>query len=245
MMKIAVIIPALNPSKHLISYTHNLLDEGVAQIIIVNDGSSEEFTSTFKDLESLSRCTVLSHDVNCGKGRALKTGFTYFLRHFNNLCGVITADADGQHAVEDVCAMAKTLETNPKDILLGVRDFSQSHVPKKSLMGNRMTSFAFKILFRYKIEDTQTGLRGIPASELSWIMKLKGERYEYEVNMLISAIKRKIPLREIQIQTLYFDNNSGSYYKAVKDSLKIFTRMLSGFFTGHKNGDDLVKSNEE
>jgi putative flippase GtrA len=229
MRSCAIIIPVLNPTENLIVYVKTLLAEGAAQTIVVNDGSKEELTSIFTELNTIEGCTVLTHEKNKGKGRALKTAFNYFLNHNKDLNGVITADADGQHSVEDVCKVANALEITKGEIILGVRGFSESNVPVRSYIGNKTTSLIFQLLYGYKLKDTQTGLRGIPKEELAWIMELKGERYEYEINMLIYAKKMHVKISEIPIQTLYFDNNASSHFNSIVDSLKIFRKLISGF----------------
>lgn len=72
MINCAIIIPALNPTKSLVDYVNRLLAEGAAQIIVVNDGSNEELTHIFTELNAIENCTVLTHEKNKGKGRALK-----------------------------------------------------------------------------------------------------------------------------------------------------------------------------
>jgi glycosyltransferase involved in cell wall biosynthesis len=227
MNQCAVIIPALNPTEGLIEYVKTLVND-VQQIIVVNDGSKQELTYIFTELTSIPRCTVLTHEINKGKGRALKTAFQYFLNDQSGLNGVITADADGQHSISDVIKLAEKLSNTEEEIILGVRDFSQSHVPVRSYIGNRITSSLFQLFYGGRLEDTQTGLRGIPNKFLSQILELKGERYEYEMNMLIFAKKNGLHLREIPIQTLYFDNNAGSHYNSVLDSMKVFIKLISG-----------------
>ncbi|MBB2481277.1 bifunctional glycosyltransferase family 2/GtrA family protein [Bacillus sp. APMAM] len=229
MKKCAVIIPVLNPAEDLIHYVAALLSNGVPQIIVVNDGSNKELIPIFEKLDAMERCTVLTHAVNRGKGRALKTAFAYFLEHFKDLVGVITADADGQHTVKDVCRIADALEGNDEGIILGVRDFDEVDIPKRSLIGNKLTSFIFRLLYGYNIKDTQTGLRGIPTNVLPSIIKLQGERYEYEMNMLIQAKKMNLTISEVPIETVYFNNNEGSHYNSIVDSTRIFIRLISGF----------------
>ncbi len=228
MFNVAIIIPALNPTPSLIEYVKAILAEGAAQVIVVNDGSRAELTPIFTACSQLDNCIVLTHETNKGKGRALKTAFTYFLHNMNHLAGVITADADGQHAVEDVYKLATALADMQSGILLGVRDFSQNNVPFRSKLGNRATSLIFRLLYGYKLEDTQTGLRAIPVKELPQIARLKGERYEYEINMLIYARKMNIAMKEIPIQTLYFNHNEGSHYNSIIDSIRVFRKLISG-----------------
>ncbi len=225
-----VIIPALNPPTNLIDYVKRLLEEGIAKVIVVNDGSERELNYIFHDLINLNGTILLSHEINKGKGRALKTAFKYVLEQLTEIKGVITADADGQHAAEDVLKIAKELNENEDSIVLGVRDFSQANVPWRSFLGNRVTSFLFSLFFGYNLEDTQTGLRGIPKKKLRQLLEIKGERYEYEMNMLILAKKIGLKIVQVPIQTLYFNNNKGSHYRSVVDSLRVLRRIIAGFF---------------
>jgi glycosyltransferase involved in cell wall biosynthesis len=227
MFNCAVIIPALNPTDGLIEYVKTLARD-VQQIIVVNDGSKKELTYIFTELTNIPRCTVLTHENNKGKGRALKTAFQYVLTYHSELNGLITADADGQHSIPDVLKLAEELPNTEGAIILGVRDFSQPDVPVRSYIGNRITSFLFQLFYGGRLEDTQTGLRAIPTKVIKQMLELKGERYEYEINMLIFAKKSNLYLREIPIQTLYFDNNAGSHYNSVLDSMKVFAKLISG-----------------
>lgn len=233
----AVIIPAFKPSPSLIDYCKSLLAEGFPRILVVNDGSGEKFDFIFAELRALDGCTVLEHEVNRGKGRALKTAFAHLLEQGWPVQRVVTADADGQHTVEDVCRVDERCAGMQEGIVLGVRNFTEPHVPRRSYIGNRITSVLFRLLFGSMLQDTQTGLRGIPAGELSRMIRLKGERYEYEMNMLIYITRNRLPIREVPIQTVYFNNNEGSHYSSIRDSLRIFRRMMSGYFNGSDRKD--------
>lgn len=233
MNKVCVIIPALNPTYDLIDYIYDLLRQNVSQVVVVNDGSKASTIPIFTKIENMPKCTVLTHKINKGKGRALKTAFQHVLKHLN-VEGVITADADGQHSVQDVIKIGKALNTVQNALLLGVRDFNQNHVPTRSYIGNKITSFLYKLIFKINLIDTQTGLRGIPINILPAFLTLEGERYEYEMNMLIVAAKRKLPIKQIPIQTIYIDKNKSSYYHPIKDSYQIFTTIISGIIANKK-----------
>jgi len=221
-----VVIPALNPTPDLTGFVHKLHDNGVTQVIVVNDGSDISLNFIFQELEKLKYCTVLSHKENYGKGRALKTAFLYINKYFPNADSVVTADADGQHSVEDICKVFELQSLNKNSLILGVRDLKK--MPRRSYIGNKLANITFKFFYGATVGDTQTGLRGIPVSELSWMIDLKGDRFEYEINMLIKASRKNIDFLEVPIETLYFDNNSGTHYNALVDSAKIFLRLFSG-----------------
>lgn len=231
MKKAVVIIPALNPEERLIQYCEQLIASGVDTILVVDDGSEDVYRSIFDKIETIPECTVLRHDINMGKGRALKDAFGYCLGKYSadEVSGVITADSDGQHSVKDVIGIKEMLDYDQSGIILGARDFDSENVPSKSSFGNKLTRFWFKILYGAKITDTQTGLRAIPINLLERFHNIRGERFEYETNMLVVAINEKIPINEIKIETLYENQNEGTHFRPVKDSLSVLRILLSTF----------------
>lgn len=232
--KTVVLIPALNPNTELIDYVKNLIDsDSSIEVIVINDGSREEYIDIFKKIDKNKRCVVLTHAVNLGKGRALKNGFNYFLNNYskNEVNGIITADSDGQHAINDILKIAEELNNAKRETLvLGTRNFNLEHVPFKSRNGNKITTAVFKLLYGKKINDTQTGLRGLTYDFVKECITLDGERFEYEINMLIEAVKTKIYIIEPTIETIYFDNNSETHFRPVMDSFKIYSVMFKKFF---------------
>lgn len=215
----AILIPALDPEPGLISYVETLLAYGVPAVIVVDDGSSSACAPVFAALEGLPRCTVLRHPVNRGKGAALKTAIRRYLAQGGGN-GLVTADCDGQHAPEDVLAVSRALETHPDRLILGCRDFG-GNTPPRSAVGNAVTSAVMSAFYGVKLKDTQTGLRGLPAGLLPRLAELEGDRYEYELNMLILARRSNVELEVVPIRTLYFDRNSGSRFRPLADSLRI------------------------
>lgn len=234
MRKVAVLIPALNPPETLVQYVQLLVQEGFEDIIVVNDGSNEKSEKIFEILKKKKEVHYLKHNINLGKGRAIKTGFQFFEEHYlhrNDILGIITVDSDGQHLASDVSKIADEIEKEEKPVLvLGRRDFDLDFVPFKSKMGNKVTSIVFGILNNRYIHDTQTGLRGISKELIKEYLELDGERFEYEINMLIYAVHQKHNIREVEIQTVYIDGNSETHFNPWKDSLKIYRIILLRFF---------------
>ena len=157
-----ILIPSLEPDDRLPAYAAALLARGFAHVVVVDDGSAADYQPIFSRLDALDGCRVLHHEVNRGKGVALKTGYAYIRQSLPEAVGVITADADGQHAVEDCWRLAQALCGDRDALYLGSRDFSLGHVPPKSRWGNRITSGVFRLLYGQWLPDTQTGLRAFP-----------------------------------------------------------------------------------
>lgn len=226
MMRVAVLIPSLNPGNCLISLVENLINTGFKDIIIVNDGSKAEYKPIFDQVNQLSECHVITHAVNLGKGRALKTGMNYFLIHYSDYLGIITVDADGQHTVADTLKVAQRLKTFPNSLVLGVRDFNRKGIPVKNKLGNKITRFIFKALINLEIQDTQTGLRGIPTAFMPHLLKLSGECFEYETNILLETKKETISISEVVIETVYLKDNASSHFNPLIDSMKIYSLIF-------------------
>ena len=223
--KIYVIIPSLNPDEKLKKTVRGMSDAGFERIIIVNDGSDEAHLGNFPEPDE--HITVIHRRRNCGKGAALKLAFGYVLRKCPDAAGVVTVDGDGQHCPEDAVACAEALNGIGKGAVLGCRDFSGAHVPKRSRTGNRITSWVFKVLCGMKISDTQTGLRAFPVSLLPLLISTKGDRFEYETNMLLKFRRCGVKIREVPIKTVYINENETSHFRPVRDSLRVYRFILA------------------
>lgn len=225
-MKVTVIIPSLNPDEKLIQVVEGLIKKGFKDILIVNDGSDNEHKEPFQTVERYEECHILHHETNKGKGRALKTAFEYCLNNKKDIAGVVTVDGDNQHSAEDIYECSKKLVELKNHVILGVRDFTGNNVPAKSKLGNNMTKFVFRVFCGLKISDTQTGLRAIPFEYLELMNRIKGERFEYETNMLLELKQYKIPYNEVCIHTIYIDENASTHFHPIKDSIKIYGVIL-------------------
>ncbi|MCU0285696.1 MAG: glycosyltransferase family 2 protein [Acidobacteria bacterium] len=224
-MNIPILIPAYNPDETLLKVVTGLMSEHFEHIIIVNDGSPQECLPIFEQLAKIPQCSLLTHTQNRGKGRALKTGLNYFYEHFPGCAGIVTADADGQHLPADILKIAKELKNQTGQLILGVRRMDHK-VPFKSLFGNVLTRFVFRFVTGANVSDTQSGLRGLPVEMIKPLLDIPGERYEYEINMLIWAARKTGKIIEIPIHTIYIEGNKRSHFNPFSDSLKIYAQLL-------------------
>ena len=227
----AILIPALEPDDRLPAYVTELLEGGFRHVVVVDDGSSQKAQPIFDRMAAMPGVQVLHHDVNHGKGVALKTGFRWMLDNLSDIDSVITADSDGQHTVPDCINLARTLAADRESSLyLGSRDFNLPDVPERSKKGNHITSTVFKLLYGQYLPDTQTGLRAFRREELPMMLEVEGERYEYEMNQLIACARRGIPMKAVTIKTVYENNNEGSHFHPIRDSWRIYKVILGSFF---------------
>ena len=228
--KISVVLPSLDPDEKLIAVVDGLLEYGFSHIILVNDGSKAENLHYFTDLAAQHpEITLLHHEVNKGKGAALKNAFRWFLDNRPEGFGVVTVDGDNQHHPEDTRACCEhMLKTG--HAVLGCRDFNQEDVPARSSFGNKTTSLIFKIFVGMTISDTQTGLRALPRKVLEELVDVYGDRFEYETNMLLAFKTKGIAFDEVKIRTVYIEENKSSHFRVIHDSWRIYKLILAHFF---------------
>ena len=222
--RLSVLIPAYMPEETLKSLAQSLLDAGFFEVVVVDDGGGADYAHIFAHLNDIG-CRVLTHAINMGKGRALKTGINDILARGADIDGVVTADADGQHLPADIIAVGQRMLETDSAIVLGKRTM-RGKVPLKSRLGNTITRGVFGAVSGQRIYDTQTGLRALPMSALPGLLALPGERYEYEMNMLLEARGLGYDLVEVDIKTVYIDDNSGSHFNPWRDSWRIYRLII-------------------
>ncbi|WP_196001639.1 bifunctional glycosyltransferase family 2/GtrA family protein [Clostridium sp. 1001271B_151109_B4] len=228
MDNLVLIIPTLEPNTTFIKIVCNY-KKHFNKIIVVDDGSGEEYRDIFKEIRDMG-IVVLTHALNYGKGRALKTAFNYVLNNYKDVIGVITVDSDGQHLVKDALKCSQELINSENKLVLGSRNFDEDNVPLKSRVGNKLTRSLFKILCGISISDTQTGLRAIAINDIKRFLYTKGERFEYETNMLLDAKKYNIKFEEVPIETVYLNENKGTHFNPLRDSVEIYKVFIKYLF---------------
>ncbi len=226
---VSVILPSLDPDDKLLAVIDGLLEYGFTDIILVNDGSKPENLHYFEAAAAHPQVHLLHHEVNRGKGAALKTAFRWFLKNRPESAGVVTVDGDNQHHPEDTRRCAEHMLQTGR-LTLGVRDFSLPTVPARSRSGNRITSAIFKVFVGMHISDTQTGLRALPGKDVQAMLAVSGERFEYETNMLLFMKSQDIPFDEVKIRTVYIEENKSSHFRVIRDSWRIYKLIFAHFF---------------
>lgn len=221
-MKVHVLIPALNPCDRMLGVIDELRAcEGVAEIIVVNDGSDAACEAVFQSAAERPRVELLRHAVNRGKGAALRTGIRRFLDRAAADDILVTADADGQHLPADILAVAAMAQQQPTSLVLGSRAF-RGDVPLRSRFGNELTRFVFRLFTSERLTDTQTGLRAVPRPLLERLLSVKADRYAFELEMLLIASRTGVPFVTVPIQTVYLEGNVASHFRPIADSARVY-----------------------
>lgn len=219
-----VLIPSYEPNQHLLTLISELQQmRPECKILIVDDGSGPDYADLFHQAEAMGSI-VLQHEGNRGKGAGLKTGFTWLMLH-PEYTAVVCADSDGQHLPNDIFLCLDTVAAHPDCMILGVREF-KGHVPLRSRFGNTITRLVFASTSGVYLQDTQTGLRAFAAGLLPWLLSVKGNRFEYEMNMLLEAPAKNIPFYLLEIETVYEKKNHSSHFHTFTDSVRVYLPII-------------------
>ena len=220
---IGLLVPALDPPTdlpELLRALRRAVDD--CRIVLVDDGSSDR--SVFESCAMINSVLVLHHERNQGKGAALKTGFQELLDD-GQVSTIVTVDADGQHLPTDVARVCSAAREKPGTLILGSRRFS-GDVPLKSSLGNRLTRRAVKLTSNLDLTDTQTGLRAVPREFAQRLLSITSDRYAFEMEMLIVAKQEGVDIAEVEIATVYIDDNQGTHFRPVLDSIAVYMVFL-------------------
>ena len=236
--RIIALIPAYEPDAKILGITEELRKRKM-DIVVVDDGSGPDYAELFDKLAV--GATVLTHAANRGKGAALKTGLEYINRYmaysetvmtgsgavsvYGRDTVIVTVDADGQHLPDDVLRVAEIAAVRRDALVLGSRALDEE-VPARSKFGNTVTRHVYSAATGVRVHDTQTGLRAFHRDMIPRLLEIKGERYEYEINMLMQLAAEGVPIIEERIETVYEDNNSGSHFRTVGDSFRVYKEIL-------------------
>lgn len=216
----ATLIPAYEPDDRLVDLVSALGERHpFGTVVVVDDGSGPRYQEVF-DAARGAGAEVVTAVTNRGKGHALRSGLDYIATHHPGE-DVVCADCDGQHSPTDIGRVADAVGHG---IVLGSRQF-ESSVPLRSRFGNTMTRNVFELATGHRIHDTQTGLRGYPAELLPWLQTIPGDRFEYELEVLLRAEREDVPVTEIPIATIYEEHHS-SHFRSIRDSIRVYVPFL-------------------
>ena len=219
---ITLVIPAFEPGNGFVGIVQHLSKYPFHLIIVIDDGSGDSFQTIFDQVKKIPAVTLLSHDVNRGKGAALKNAFCYIAEYdAEQTRYIITLDSDGQHGEKDILAIALRAKHEGKKVILGVRAFAND-VPLRSRFGNLLTRRVMRLVSNVDLADTQTGLRCLPLQFAKETLAIEANRYQFELECILLAKNKQIPILQHPIETIYIDDNASSHFRPIIDSLRIY-----------------------
>lgn len=222
MNEVALLIPCYEPNDKVLGFLKQFKEDDFDYFLLVNDGSGEKYDSIFSSIDQETVFNLLYYGKNKGKGGALKTGIEYILNENPDIDCIVTCDCDGQHTYEDILNVKNRAIKEPNSLVMGVRQFSKENVPARSKFGNNFSKFYFKLVTKTNCRDTQTGLRAIPSCLFDLALNTPGNRFDYEMNFLLEAVK-EVPLAQVDISTVYEPKGEHkSHFKTLKDSFLIY-----------------------
>ncbi len=218
-MRAAAVIPAFNEVKTIRSLVSRVLVQGVA-VIVVDDGSDD---GTVEQLNGLD-VTLLRNEVNSGKGASLRRGMERALA--DGAEAVVTLDADGQHAPEDIRRLLEAAGRNPGRVIVGARIRNTENAPKARLFANRFADFWVSWAAGRPIRDSQSGFRLYPAAAARAIPRTVNGGFVFESEILIELARRGFRFTTVPIASCYPEDARPSHFRPVRDIARI-VRMVA------------------
>jgi putative flippase GtrA len=219
-----ILIPAYEPNNNLVLLLEHIRSANSSQcVVIVDDGSGPAYQSVFHAARTLG-ADVITQEVNRGKGSALRSGFAHAMQQYAGEV-VVCVDCDGQHTYDDAARVGREVARRGNAMVLGARDFS-TRVPAKSRVGNVATRHLFRLGTGTRLQDTQTGLRGYPSALLPWLCTVSGDRFDYELRVLLEAKQAGVSIVEVPAATIYLDGNASTHFRPIVDSARVYAPLL-------------------
>ena len=211
--KLLVVIPALNAERSVgaVVRESKLVN---ADVLVIDDGSSDRTGEMARD----AGARVIRHDVNKGKGAALKTGFAYALE--NGFEVVVTLDADGQHLPHEISKFMTAYEETGGDLIIGGRAHLFPQMLPRRRFANRFSARSIAFASKTGVTDSQSGFR-LYSAHLLRNVRLRTNGFDLESEVIVYAGCRRFKVVTIPIELGFVDGLSTSHYKPLADTLRI------------------------
>lgn len=198
--KIIVLIPAYNAEKTIEQLATEI--RGVLpKIIVVDDGSSD---STVEKARRAG-CEVIVHDINQGKGGALRTGFHKISEM--DYDWIVIMDADGQHLPQDLPKFIQMIKEGKYSFINGTRLKNAQKMPLIRLYTNKVMSGLVSSILKTEISDTQCGYKAFN-TELIRKGRFFSRHFEIEDELIFEAVRLHFSIGHVEVETVYRDEES-------------------------------------
>ena len=221
--RFALIIPLYNHEEKVADVVLGVLKLGWP-VFVVDDGSTD---SSYERIKAIGGIVILRHRENEGKGAAIRTGFAAAAQVAD---WAVTIDADGQHHPEDVTHLIRAIPENQRPIIIGRREgMLAPDIPWTSRFGRQFSNFWVRLSGGPRMTDSQSGMRLYPLPE-AMNLKVKARRFQFEVEILVKAAWKGIPVIEAPIRVTYQPGSGRvSHFRPFVDFLRnssTFSRLI-------------------
>jgi len=218
--KTFVVIPAYNSARTVGHVVGGVRRYGL-KAVVVDDGSTDDTA----EVARAAGAELVRHARNRGKGHALVSGFRWTLDRGAEF--VVTMDADGQHAPEDLPLLLHRAEATSANLVIGQRRLDLEAMPKTSFVGNCISTFWISLFCGRQFPDTQCGFR-IYSADLLRRLPPRGGHFETETELLMRASLLNLTIEWVPIRTIY-DNGitpHSTNFHNLFDSLRVIGVVL-------------------
>ena len=226
-----IVIPALNPPATFPAYVEALIGEGFRRIVVVNDGSRTDKLPVFFKVKRLG-AVVIDHRQNMGQGAALRTGFQYYLDHFQGQSdGVITLNADRQIPAADAAKIASSLHNEQEmgsfALVVGTRNLLGKNVSDYDYNMGGVMKLLYHMLMGVRLNDPLSGVFGIPDLRVRQCLDIGGDGYSYATSMTMSF--EKIGFVQVPVSYVNYEEGVEPAFRKVKDTIWILFTIFRKF----------------
>lgn len=216
-MKTVAVIPSYNEAATVGAVAQEV-QKYVDTVVVVDDGSKDNTHSTLQELAKANgKIIALHHEINLGKGAALKTGCDAAVALGADY--IVCLDADHQHTPHSIPKFVQALQHT--DVVFGVRQLN-NRMPLIMLLGNKFLSIIINALFHVLVHDTQSGFRAFTRKAYD-TLRWKSTGYEVETEMIVRMSQYELRYSEVDIDTIYLDGYKGT---TALDGIKIFGQIV-------------------
>lgn len=215
-----IVMPALNEAAQLSILLRDIQKAGFSNILVVDDGSNDDTRRT----AIKSGAIAIKHPLNRGKGAATKTGITAARQLGADI--IVTMDADGQHAPQDITRIIEPIQSGQYEVVLGTRTLNRQKMPLHKKIANQVANSITWLLFGLWVNDSQSGFRAF-SRHAADLIDTRGDKYEYESEVIREIKLHQLPYQEIPIQVRYTEySTSKKNRQTLLNGVKTVTRMI-------------------
>jgi glycosyltransferase involved in cell wall biosynthesis len=196
--KLSVIVPVFNERNTLVELLRRMraveLPDGIeSEIIVVDDGSSDGTRDILRQLGD-STVRVVMHDVNRGKGAAVRTGFQHATGEF-----ILVQDADLEYDPEDWPKLLAPVLRGRARVVYGSRFTGERrNMLLLHWIGNRFLSLTTNVLYNTTLSDMETCYKLLERSLIE-DLQLQSNKFDIEPEITAKVLKRGIRIYEVPI----------------------------------------------